>query len=184
MRRWAIVIVLLGAMHLSARTQAGESAEGALLYQEQCSICHGMMASESSFRPGVPEPQELVRAGRALPSWAFGRAPDMQAARTAAATDGSERFLLPFTVGQGRLAVVPPYGPPLRGVIGRRAGSVAGFAYSRAFKTILHDVVWDRDTLDRWITDSQDWVPGSLMFYQQPDPEIRRQIIAYLEASH
>jgi cytochrome c len=44
-------------------------------------------------------------------------------------------------------------------------------------------VVWNHDTLDRWITDSQAWVPGSRMFYQQPDAEIRRQIITYLEAN-
>jgi cytochrome c2 len=37
--------------------------------------------------------------------------------------------------------------------------------------------------LERWITNSQAWVPGSMMFYEQPDPEIRRKIITYLEAN-
>jgi len=41
-------------------------------------------------------------------------------------------------------------------------------------------VIWTRETLDIWITDSQAWVPGSMMFYTQPDPEARRKIIAYL----
>ena len=81
------------------------------------------------------------------------------------------------------LAVAPPFGPPLRGVYGRPAGSVEGFPYSHAFKNTLQGVVWNHDTLDRWITDSQAWVPGSRMFYQQPDAEIRRQIITYLEAN-
>jgi cytochrome c len=60
---------------------------------------------------------------------------------------------------------------------------VEGFAYSRVFKKVLQGVVWDSQTLDRWIADSQAWVPGSLMFYAQPDAEIRRQIIAYLQAT-
>ena len=81
-----------------------------------------------------------------------------------------------------RVVLAPPYGPPLRGIYGRPAGSVPGFNYSRAFKRALHGVVWNRDTLDRWITNSQERAPGSLMFYRQPDPEIRRQIIAYLQA--
>ncbi len=81
-----------------------------------------------------------------------------------------------------RLAFAPPYGPPLRGVYGRPAGSVTDFSYSRAFKRALHGVVWNRETLDAWITDSQKRVPGALMFYKQPAPEIRRQIITYLKA--
>jgi hypothetical protein len=83
-----------------------------------------------------------------------------------------------------RLAVAPPYGPSLRGVYGRQAGTLTGFAYSRAFKNLLQGVVWDRGTLDVWIMDSQAWVPGSMMFYKQPNPDMRRQIITYLEANH
>jgi cytochrome c2 len=89
--------------------------------------------------------------------------------------------LLPLA-DRTRLAVAPPYGPPLRGVYGRQAGSVPGFAYSRAFKTALQGVVWERGTLNVWITDSQAWVSGSTMFYTQPDADIRRHIITYLEA--
>jgi cytochrome c len=69
-------------------------------------------------------------------------------------------------------------------VYGRQAGTLTGFAYSRAFKNLLQGVVWDRGTLDAWMMDSQAWVPGSMMFYKQPNPDIRRQIITYLEANH
>jgi cytochrome c len=79
-----------------------------------------------------------------------------------------------------RLAVALPYGPSLRRVVGRSAGTVQGFSYSRAFLKTLKDVVWTRNNLDRWLTNSQLWVPGSRMFYKQPDPDIRRQIITYL----
>jgi cytochrome c len=89
-------------------------------------------------------------------------------------------FAVPPDAGT-RVAIAPPYGPPLRDVYGRPAGSVAGFPYSQAFTTAMHGVVWNRATLDTWITDSQARVPGSRMFYKQPDPEIRRKIITYLE---
>jgi cytochrome c2 len=91
--------------------------------------------------------------------------------------------MLPSVSDGERVAIAPPYGPPLRGVYGRPAGQVEGFAYSRAFRKVLQGIVWDHQALDRWITDSQAWVSGSLMFYAQPDAEIRRQIIAYLQAN-
>lgn len=39
--------------------------------------------------------------------------------------------------------------PTLAGIIGRRAGSVPGFAYSRRFAGSEH--VWTRDSLDAWL---------------------------------
>ena len=82
-----------------------------------------------------------------------------------------------------RFAFAPPYGPNLRGVYGRRAGTVQGFTYSRAFLHALQGMVWNRSTLDVWLTSTQAWVPGVRMFYKQPDPEIRRKIIMYLQAN-
>ena len=90
--------------------------------------------------------------------------------------------LTPVATGE-QVAVAPPHGPSLQGVYGRPAGTVQGFTYSRVFQKVLQGVVWDDQTLDKWIADSQAWVPGSLMFYKQPDAEIRRQIIRYLQAN-
>lgn len=81
-----------------------------------------------------------------------------------------------------RFAVALTYGPPLRGIYGRTAETMPNFAYSQAFKQALQGVTWNRDTLERWITDSQKWARGARMYYRQPDPGIRRQIIAYLKA--
>ena len=66
-------------------------------------------------------------------------------------------------------------------MIGRQAGAVNGYNYSRAFQEILRGVVWKRQTLDRWLVDSQLWVPSSIMFYKQPDAAVRAKIIDYLE---
>ena len=80
-----------------------------------------------------------------------------------------------------RFAVALPYGPSLRGIYGRTAGTAPNFAYSSAFKRVFQGMTWNHDTLDRWITDSQQWARGARMFYRQPDPEVRRLIIAYLK---
>ena len=70
-------------------------------------------------------------------------------------------------------------GPPLAGVFGRAAGSVAGYPYSAA---LAHaDLVWNETTLDRWLENPQALVPGALMPYQLPGALRRRDIIAYLK---
>jgi cytochrome c len=72
-------------------------------------------------------------------------------------------------------------GPNLFGVVGRGAGEVAGFKYSEAFAKGSGGIVWDEATLDRWLTDPQSVVPGSVMLYKQADPEKRRLVIEYLK---
>jgi cytochrome c len=81
------------------------------------------------------------------------------------------------------LAVAFPHGPTLRGIVGRPAASVEGYPYSKSVLEKLKGVVWSEEKLDRWITNSQAWVPGSFMFYKQDDPETRRKIILFLKAN-
>src|SRR5262249_54262201 len=68
--------------------------------------------------------------------------------------------------------------PRHRGVVGRVAGTVPGYAYSRALKS--SHIVWDRDSLDRWLTSPQALVPGAKMFFAMPNPQDRADVIAYL----
>jgi cytochrome c len=70
-------------------------------------------------------------------------------------------------------------GPRHRGVVGRRAGTVAEYAYSPALKA--SGLVWDAATLDRWLTNPQDLVPGTKMYFSLTDPQKRADIIAYLQ---
>ena len=81
-----------------------------------------------------------------------------------------------------RLAVVPIYGPPLAGVIGRTAGTFSGYTYSKSFLQKMDGVAWDEAKLDTWIKSSQTMVPGSYMFYSMKKPELRSRIIEYLKA--
>jgi cytochrome c len=72
-------------------------------------------------------------------------------------------------------------GPNLNGVIGRKAGSVAGFRYSRAMKGA--SIVWDDKTLDAYIADPQKVIPGNVMpFAGIADAKQRADVVAYLQA--
>jgi cytochrome c len=70
-------------------------------------------------------------------------------------------------------------GPRHRGVVGRRAGSVADYSYSAALKG--SGLTWDEATLDRWLINPSALVPGTKMFFQISDAQNRADIIAYLQ---
>ena len=73
-------------------------------------------------------------------------------------------------------------GPRHCGLIGRRAGTVAGFDYSPAMKR--SGLVWDKATLDRFLADPMNVVPGTAMGYAGiDDKQERTDLIAYLEAA-
>lgn len=70
-------------------------------------------------------------------------------------------------------------GPPLAGVVGRRAGSISGFPYSEALAK--SGIVWSEQALDKWLAGPQIYVPGSVMPIAVPAEAVRRNIIAYLK---
>lgn len=69
-------------------------------------------------------------------------------------------------------------GPRHRGVVGRRAGTQPGYAYSAALKA--SGLVWTGANLDRWLTDPQKLVPGAKMYFALPKPSDRADVIAFL----
>ena len=72
-------------------------------------------------------------------------------------------------------------GPLHRGVVGRRAASVAGFAYSAALAK--SGLTWTATNLDRWLADPNALVPGNRMVVRLAGlAEDRADLIAYLEA--
>jgi cytochrome c len=73
-------------------------------------------------------------------------------------------------------------GPNLHAVVGRKAGTLAGFTYSPAMKASA--LVWDEATLDRYIEKPQAAVPGTRMAYPgQSDKAKRAEIIAWLKSN-
>ena len=71
-------------------------------------------------------------------------------------------------------------GPNLNGVIGRKAGTAPGFNYSHAFQDA--DFTWDREKLDRYLTDPAAFVDSNWMpFTGLKRSEDRQNIICFLE---
>ena len=70
-------------------------------------------------------------------------------------------------------------GPAHRGVFGREAAQVPGFADADALKASHR--VWDEASLDRWLADPEKLVPGQRMGVNVPEAVARRDLIAYLK---
>jgi len=118
--------------------------------------------SYTFFKSARPEgAQDLARLGRA--------APDAEAgAKLFAAQCGSCHELERAKLG-----------PPLAGVVGRRAASVDGYPYSPALAR--SGIVWSEPALDQWLAGPQAFVPGAAMPVAVADAATRRDIIAYLK---
>ena len=171
---------LLMAMLVAATAQAqdGDLAEGQTLFNKECSVCHGIVSKTTTGdRVPVRPQREALHVARVAGGDTTRDFPvPLTSGRRAEAGNGAVH-------GADRVAVVPLYGPHLRGVIGRIAGTVEGYGYSASFMKKMEGKVWDEAALDKWITSSQTMVPGSYMFYSQKKSDIRSKIIAYLKAS-
>lgn len=73
-------------------------------------------------------------------------------------------------------------GPSLAGVAGRALGADRNYTYSEAFTNKASDgLVWDRDTLDRFLVQPQRLVEGTAMSYPGvPDAEHRAVLLDWL----
>ena len=73
-------------------------------------------------------------------------------------------------------------GPRLGGVVGRKAGAVAGVDYTDAMKG--SGITWTPDKLDPFLADPAKLVPGTAMPISVPDAKERADLIAYLATTH
>lgn len=70
-------------------------------------------------------------------------------------------------------------GPNLHGVVGRPAGTVEGYKYSKAMKD--SGLVWDAATLDQYLADPKGFVPKNKMaFPGLKKPDERADLIEWL----
>jgi cytochrome c len=71
-------------------------------------------------------------------------------------------------------------GPRHLGLLGRKAGSIVGYPYSAAMKN--SGITWSEDTLNRFLSGPQAFVPGTRMtFTGLPNEQDRADVIAYLK---
>ena len=166
---FVLIAVLAMAPAVLAEDQTAEMAEAEGLFDRHCGVCHGLV--------GVQGEKAAQRAPAPLPLHAVRLAMDLH---SDAVTDAPAGVMAAGLAGE-RMAIAPPFGPNLTGVYGRPAGTVEGYKYSKAFLSVLRGMIWDSSTLDVWLTSTQAWVPGVIMYYKQDDPEIRRKIIMYLK---
>jgi len=72
-------------------------------------------------------------------------------------------------------------GPAHRTVFGREAGSLEGFQFSNALKN--SGIVWNEETLDKWLANPGNFVPGSRMGYRLSNAKDRAAVIEFLRAA-
>jgi cytochrome c len=107
-------------------------------------------------------------------------APVAYASLTGDAAKGEKVFIQCKTChvldeGQNRV------GPSLHGIIGRKAGTVAGFNYSNANKS--SSKTWDEETLFAYLEAPQKAMPGTKMaFAGIRKPQDRADLIAFLKS--
>jgi cytochrome c len=70
-------------------------------------------------------------------------------------------------------------GPPLAGVVGRKAGTAPGFQFSSAMTG--SGITWTEDNLDKFLADPSKVAPGTSMFFNLADAKDRADVIAYLK---
>ncbi|MHA6720406.1 c-type cytochrome [Sphingomonas sp. RS6] len=72
-------------------------------------------------------------------------------------------------------------GPSLHGIVGREAGTVAGFNYSDANKN--SGITWTPEKLFQYLEKPARVVPGTKMIFPGiPEPQKRADVIAYLKS--
>ncbi len=72
-------------------------------------------------------------------------------------------------------------GPHLKGVVGRKAGAVEGYKYSKAMAGA--DITWDEANLDKYLTKPKAFIKGTKMSFAGLKKEAQRaDVIAYLKA--
>jgi len=73
-----------------------------------------------------------------------------------------------------------PLGPSLSGIVGTKAGTQASGVHSRAL--IDSGIVWNRDSLRRYLSDPRRAIPGTLMPVGVADPAELESLLDYLES--
>ncbi|MFC3580973.1 c-type cytochrome [Sphingomonas hylomeconis] len=141
------------------------------------------MPAEVAATPEAPAAPAAAAPAAAAP------APDnvdtLTGVKLAAYTGDAAKGKTAFVACQTCHAVeagVNKIGPSLHAVVGRKAGTIAGFNYSAANKN--SGITWTPEKLFQYLEGPQRIVPGTKMIFPGfPDPQKRADVIAYLQAN-
>lgn len=70
-------------------------------------------------------------------------------------------------------------GPAHKNLFGRKAGSLPDYTYSPALQA--SSVIWSEQTIDKWLTNPEKFIPGQKMGFTVPSAKERADLIAYLK---
>jgi len=103
-----------------------------------------------------------------------------QPARADEAASGREVYEFRCRTCHGGTAPADsPLGTSLPGIVGTKAGSQASGVHSRAL--IDSGIVWDRESLRRFLADPRRAIPGTIMPVGVADPAELESLLDYLE---
>ena len=72
--------------------------------------------------------------------------------------------------------------PPLHNIVGRRAASIKGFAYSSIMRFAgKKGFTWTREAMYYFLDKPEDFMPGTYMAFAGLETQERKDVIAYLE---
>jgi cytochrome c len=117
----------------------------------------------------------------ALSRWANDQSAKSTSTSPAASPDSAGRELFGKRCTGCHSLTQDGEGPRLGGVVGRTSGSVSSYQYSDALKKA--HIVWNETTLDKWLSDPDQVVPGTQMDFSLPKAQERQEIIRYLKSA-
>lgn len=176
-------------MHFHSTTRIGGIALGVAVSALALAACSPQPTTEKADAPAADAmasaPTENA-AAPAAPAAAAAVAADnvdtVTGAKLASFTGDAAKGEATFAACKVCHAVeagVNKIGPSLAGIVGRSAGTVAGYTYSAANKN--SGITWSPEKLFQYLENPQRIVPGTKMTYPGlPDEQKRADVIAYL----
>ena len=160
MSRTSVAYIVTGALALAALSACGGGNKQA----EEADTA-------ATTNAATPAPAATAAAGAPAPEYA---------SLTGDAAKGKTVFVqcqVCHVVEEGQNRI----GPSLYGIVGRPAGSIAGFAYSPANKN--SGITWSEEEMYKYLEAPQQTIPGTKMvFAGLKNPQDRADVIAYLKS--
>lgn len=151
--------------------------------------CSQQSSNDSTTQAPAAAPTEAAAAAPAAAPSAAAPAADntdtISGVKFAAYTGDAAKGATDFTTCKTCHSIdagVNKIGPSLHNVVGRKAGTIAGFNYSPANKN--SGITWTPEKLFQYLEKPSRVVPGTKMVFPGfPDPQTRADVIAYLAAN-